>query len=49
MTLRSAESSEREADSKLEPAYNLVSESYIHGRMSGGDLNVGEMHDVCLC
>jgi hypothetical protein len=48
MILRGAESSEREAATKLGPAYNLVSESYIHGLMSGGGLNVGEMHDICL-
>jgi len=48
MILRSAESSEQQAASRLTPAYHLVSESYIHGLMAGEGLGGGEMQDICL-
>ena len=48
MILRSAKSWWRRAVSKL-TLYHLVSESYIHGLMSGGNLSVGKMQDICLC
>jgi Heterokaryon incompatibility protein (HET) len=49
MILRVAKGSIWKAVRKAKQAYHLVSESYIHGLMSGGGLKWGDMQDICLC